>query len=328
MGTSKTKFNTNDLFVEGQHTPEERLNFIRSPLFPVVTTIYNTTDKTTRIGRVTMGDTTISALITTEEGFIVGKLRYYPHNKQYDFASVSDGLSEPSGNILISTSSVSYLRAKLSKNSSHVAAAWLRRNATDAKHCITNAIRGVIDSAVDKVYGSSVSQVPTVEFDADICTFMANVVMGKTTMLQMPSDMRQTFESKYRNYENNSQKFRDAIEKVKTFFDHGKWILIRNVNDGIILGAISHDGAVAGLNMYSNGVLPHGESYDYAPFSLKPRWYPNFEAIPEEYRRELDYAMMVLKVHRNAESVFPSEERQLWLDVGAASWSKILILPR
>lgn len=329
MGRTKVKFNINDLFLDGQHTPEQKLSFTRSPLFPIVTTIYNTTDRKTRIGKTVLSDTVSSVTITTEEGFVVGRVRHYPGNGQYDYTATSDGVSDPSSNVLISTTSASYLRAKLSKNSSHVAAAWLRRNAEDARNCITNTIRAVVDSAVDMAYGRSVTERPMIEFDTNIATFLSNVVTGKTTMLQMPADLRQTFEAKYREYEQSSEKFDAAIDKVKSFFDQSKWVLIRNVNGGVILGAISSDGAIAGLDIYrySDG-LPHGETHDFAPQLMKPTWYPSYDAIPEEYRRELDYSMMMLRVHRNSDTPMPDEERKVWMDIGAANWGKILILPR
>jgi hypothetical protein len=336
VGKAKIKFNTDDLFLEGQHSFMEKQNFIRSPLFPIVATMYNTTERKIRVGHIVSSqistsadpkETVMSALLTTPEGFVVGKIRC--NRGTFDYSATSDGVSAPSSNILISSTSANYLRLKLSKNSDHVAASWLRRGATDAICCISNVIRSITDTAVDRAYGRSVSNRPMVEYDADIITFLSNVVMGKATMLQMPAEMRQIFESKYRDYMLNNNKFEEAIEKAKSFFDQGKWVLIREVNNGVILGAIIPDGAVAGLDIYKIGdSLPHGECHDFARFSVMPKWYSCYDAIPEEYRRELDYALMMLKVHRNADSLTPNDERGIWMDVGAANWGKVTILPR
>jgi hypothetical protein len=337
VGKVKIKFNTDDLFLEGQHSTMEKHNFLRSPLFPIVATMYNTTDRKIRVGHIVSNqistsadpkETIMSALLTTPEGFMVGKVRC--NRGVFDFSATSDGMSEPSSNVLISTASASYLRAKLSKTSDHVAAQWLRRTANDAIYCVSNVIRSISDTAVDRAYGRSVSSRPTVEYNADITTFLANVVMGNATMLQMPADMRQIFDGKYRDYSLNNAKFDEAIEKAKSFFDQGKWVLINGINHGVVLGAITPDGAVSGLEIYkwAEG-LPHGGVHDFARFSLTPKWYPSYDAIPEEYRRELDYALMMLKVHRNAASVnIDPNERNIWMDIGAAGWGKVVVLPR
>ena len=336
MGKAKIKFNTDDLFLEGQHSFMGKQNFIRSPLFPIVATMYNTTERKIRVGHIVSNqistsadpkETVMSALLTTPEGFMVGKVRC--NRGVFDFLATSDGVSAPSSNVLISSTSANYLKVKLSKNSDHVAASWLRRTSTDAICCISNVIRSITDTAVDRAYGRSVSSRPMVEYDSDITTFLSNVVMGRATMLQMPAEMRQIFESKYRDYTLNNNKFEEAIEKAKSFFDQGKWVLIREVNNGVILGAIIPDGAVAGLDIYKIGnSLPNGECHDFARFSVMPKWYSCYDAIPEEYRRELDYALMMLKVHRNADSLTPNDERGIWMDIGAANWGKIMILPR
>lgn len=337
MGKARIKFNTDDLFLEGQHSFIEKQSFIRSPLFPIVATMYNTTERKIRVGHIVNNqlstsadpkETIMSALLTTPEGFMVGKVRC--NRGTFDFSATSDGVSEPSSNVLISSTSANYLRTKLSKNSDHVAVSWLTRTSTDAIRAVSNVLRSISDTLVDKAYGRSVSSRPTVEYNSDITTFLSNVVMGKTTMLQMPADMRQTFDSKYNDYTINNNKFEEAIEKTKTFFDQGKWVLINEVNRGVILGAIFPDGAVAGLDIYKWGdSLPHGETHDFAPFSLMPKWYPRYDAIPEEYRRELDYALMMLKVHRNADSLIPqADHRNIWMDIGAANWGKVMILPR
>jgi hypothetical protein len=337
VGKAKIKFNTDDLFLEGQHSLTDKQNFLRSPLFPVVATMYNTTDRKIRVGHVvsnqvsTSADpksTIMSAMITTPEGFMVGKVRY--NRGTFDFATVSDGVTDPSSNILISTASANYLRAKLSKTSDHVAASWLRRVADDAIHCVSNVIRSISDIAVDRAYGKSISGRPMIRYDDDTTTFLSNVVMGKTTMLQMPAEMRQVFDKKYDEYTISNNKFEEAIEKVKNFFDQGKWVLINEVNNGVILGAITPDGAISGLDIYKslNG-LPHGGAHNFAPFSLRPKWYPSYDAIPEEYRRELDYGLMMLKVHRNADSTATDPNvHDIWMDIGAAIWGKAVVLPR
>lgn len=336
MGKARIKFNTDDLFLEGQHSFMEKQSFLRSPLFPIVATMYNTTDRKIRVGQIlsnqvsTNGDpkdTIMYALITTPEGFVVGKIRC--NRGTFDYSATSDGVSTPSSNVLISSTSANYLRAKLSKTSDHVAASWLRRGATEAICCVSNALRSISDSAVDKAYGRSVSNRPMVSYDSSTTTFLSNVVMGKTTMLQMPADMRQIFDMKYREYEESNSKFSEAVEKTKSFFDQGKWVLIRDVNNGVILGAITPDGAVAGLDAYLYGEgLPHGECHDFARFSLMPKWYPSYDAIPDEYRRELDYSLMMLRVHINSDTIPTHEGRSIWMDIGAANSGKILILPR
>lgn len=328
MGRIKTKFNTDDLFLEGQHSSTEKQDFIQSPLFPIVATMYNTTDRAIRVGHITKNDTFCSALITSVEGFVVGKIRFNRSNS-FDYSSTSNGTTEPSSNVLVSSTSANYIRAKLSKNSDHVAASWLRRNAIDAPRCVSNTIRNIADSVVDRAFGKSLSCRPYIEFSSEITTFLSDVVMNKKTMSEMSADMRQSFDAKYSQYEESCNKFNAAIDKAKTFFDQDKWVLVRDVNRGVILCAITPDNTVAALDIYKLGDgLPHDHKYDYANYSIKPKWYPCYDAIPEEYRRELDYSLMMLKVHTRSNSMIPEDPQGIWMDIGAANYGQITVLPK
>lgn len=335
MGRTRIKFNVNDLFLDGQHTPAEKQYLIRSPLFPVVATIYNAADKAVRVGQLICDQSVtdpaqmvMSAVITTSEGFVVGKVKYHRGNFQY--LSVSDGVSDPGSSSLISTNSSNYIRAKLSKAADHVASRWLQQGINCATNCVADNIRTVADMAVDKAFGESVSCKPYVEFNSEITTFLSEVAMGAAVMTQMPSDMRQVFEDKYKKYEDRKNKFKASIDKAKSFFDQEKWVLALNVNGGVILGAINPHGAVAALDSYEiDGSLPYAKD-GYADYTVQPKWYPNYEAIPDVYRSEVDYALMMLKVHRNSQNLFPDVGgcNQLWMDIGASVTGKMLLLPR
>jgi hypothetical protein len=335
VGRTKIKFSVNDLFLDGQHTPAEKQYLVRSPLFPVMATIYNTTDKAVRIGRLLCDQSVtdpaqmvMSALITTPEGFVVGKVKY--HRGDFQYLSTSDGVSDPVSSPLITTTSSNYLRAKLGKDSDHVAVRWLRQGVNCATNCVADNIRTVADMAVDKAFGESVSCKPYVEFNSGITTFLSEVAMGAAVMTQMPSDMRQVFEDKYKKYEDRKNKFKASIDKAKSFFDQEKWVLALDINGGVILGAIAPHGAIAALDSYEiDGSLPYAKS-GYANYTMQPKWYPNYEAIPEAYRSQVDYALMMLKVHKNSQNLFPDVGgvNQLWMDIGASVTSKIVILPK
>jgi hypothetical protein len=217
----------------------------------------------------------------------------------------------------------------LSKGSNHPAFAGLLEAINLAENLFSHRLRGMVDSGVDKMFGRGLMQRPCLETDNVIASFLADVVMGKTTMLQMPAHLRQDFDTSYSAYEASSVKFDKTIDEFKKLFESGMWALSIRPHGEVVLSAISTEGVNTALDAYKSGSkLPSYTDHNYATYTLNPTWYPSYEAIPEEYRRELDYRLMLLKAHRNSESLIPDSRDAWWFDLSSAKSGNTLILPR
>lgn len=336
MGQTKTDFNADEFFIDGQHTPEERRVFMQSTFFPIAVAMYNTTNKAIRVGKigyVAEGVPAVkSALIVSPEGFMVGKLKL--EVSEYKFFVASDGVTEPDHNVMLSSVNPNYVRAKLSKSSKHVAVTALKYRAENTSKQVSHIVRSLVDNIVDTENTQTVSRRPSANMPANIVSYLADIVAGKSTLADMPLDVRTQFEDKYKVYASHVARFHAAVDAAKGMFDQDKWLLVQDINGGVIFGSVSPTGVLDALDIYktSERGLPVSDHHEYAKFSVAPKWYPNYEAIPEECRRELDYSLMMLKVHANSNSasIFPATNmpEQYWPDIGAAVSGKVVLLPK
>lgn len=330
MGKRKIPFNTDDMFLDGQHTPQEKQAFVSSRLFAPAVAVYNTTDKRLRVSRITQSGKDTHVVMTTPEGFSVCSLNYNDENGAYSFRTTTDGdRSFVGGSRDIYTTSVTYLCSKLSKSSKHPAKSSLDICLAQSPMVVDRAIRHAVDRTVDTIMGTGLVRRPHLTLEASIATFLAEIAMGKTTMQQMSAEMRSSFEAQYADYINKSDKFDGAVDGTKSAFANGMWLFISDINGGVIFGAVNSDGLNGGLDSYKNNDrLPGSEHHKYASYVMTPKWYPSRDAIPEEYRRELEYSLMLLKVHRKSDDLIPNTSSEVWTEIGAAKYGNIMLLPR
>lgn len=354
MGSKKIKnaFVMSELFVEGQHTPQDMQKFSRSPLFPIAATIYNTVDKALRVGRIEYtalsaseldhidpAKTHMTAYFCTPEGLTVAKA--ICRTGQFSFHTTYDVLTSGTsmGSADLTTTNANYIRAKLSKSSNHPALSSLQACIRSAQTVISHKLRNITDSLVDTFFGNGVSRRPTIEFSSAEATYLADIVMGKATSMDIPPTDWQEIEIKYQAHSNRAAKFDSAIEQAREAFDGDKWVFIHEINGGVMLGAIRPDGVQKALEAYRLGnYLPSHESteHTYANFVIPLKWYPSVEALPEDYKRELDYALVMLKAHRGSEAngepnlipVTGYGKLGNWPQIGAFKRDSVMFLPK
>lgn len=347
MGNKRIKntFVLSELFLEGQHTPQDIQKFSRSPLFSIAATLFNTTDKALRVGHVEYDSqphynhidpdkTNMTACLCTTEGLTVAKIACCAGN--FSFYTTFDATTSTSmGNPELTTTNSNYIRSKLSKSSKHPALINLHNAIKAARTVIASKLRHIIDGLTDDFYGGGVSHRPRLDLDEKYITFLADIVMGnKTKESVRPSDWT-VFEDAYQKHCQKTTKFDSAIDQVREAFDGDKWVLV-HVNRGVALGAIRYDGVQKVLDAYQSGDwLPacDNSEYNYANFTIPLKWYPSYEAIPEDYKRDVDYALVMLKAHRGAaaeedNNMIPQVNRCNWPKIGAFKRDSVMFLPK
>jgi hypothetical protein len=327
MRKSKTAFNIEEMFLEGQHTPETMREFASSQLFPIAAAIYSACNKQTRIGKITKDFRRVHrANILTVNGFMVAVITY--DGDEFEVCHPIRSTEDAIGACWIKSKSSGYIRNKLLKDTEHPAYR-IRETVKEADHSVSSAVRYTLDQSIDRIMGAGVSRRPEIELSKPVTAFLSDVVMGKASMSEMSCDMRTEFEDRYAAYTHMTAKFDEAVDRVKDMFGNGKWAYIPDINGGVVLGGLSSEGAVKALDLYKRGsALPWYHTHNLATFDIAPKWYPSHEAIPEEYRCEVDYALLMLKAHRNSDALFPSVFHEIWADIGASMDNSTLLLPR
>lgn len=344
--TRKIKFDTNNVFFKNQHTPEQKAKFLRSPLFPVFVAAYNSTEGAIRVGEIReyamTQKTNTKVMLVNDYGLGIGVLESNMGEQlsaldSFSYHSVTTAISSSfqSMNRLITTSNPRYLQSKLSSKSDHDAVTWLRRSVKEAKDAIGAAVRAMVDRCIDIANGESVASKPIVKMSERVGTYLALVVMGKMSFNEIPTAQRAAFDEAFKVYTEKQGKFENALRAAEEFVSGEKWLLIPDINNGVLLAAIIGDAIKPQIKNYQlTGNLDINFS-QYTNYSLAPEWYPSMQDIPEQYRTELEYSLTMLKTHRNSNEMIPTHDGWnpiQWPEVGAAMYNnhsgKMLMLQR
>lgn len=321
MGRSKTVFNTKDLFIEGQNNTEVQLKFIRSPLFPIAVNAYNRAKAKNldlRVGFIetnsfTGGEIVSKVNLVTPLGVPVALISN--SNGTYtsiSFSTYSSHTENPqSAYRQLSSSNPKYVQSKLSVKSEHDAASAFDTALVSAHNFFDQTLRGIVDSLVDHVSGDRHVMRPLVSsgrLQDEAATFLLKVFAGDCTFAEMPLDMRATLDTQVKEYKLRCLKFDQAIDDSIRFMDGDKWLFMPGMNKGVVLACISPDGIVEALKRYRiKGFLPYVPDLVYAKMAIAPKWYPSFEAIPDDIREGLQFSMVMLKTHLNSSTMLPKE---------------------
>jgi hypothetical protein len=339
--TSKIKFNIEDFFIEGQHDAVTKQKIIASSLFPIAATMYNTAEKQLRIGMAVFnGDGSVCALnLVSPLGINIARLT--AAGQQITAYVPWSGLERNPSKALLSSINPKYVQAKLRQGSSHPNFGLFESAVRNAHDKINYLVREFADVFIDNLNGRSVTGRPEISsLDSELTTLLVRAYMGDISLIDMPSQCKMRLDSVVRDYQENTNKFKDSIKKSYDFFDGNKWVYITDINDGVILGAISPEPVRVALDKYvTEGRLPYTRAHSQTPYQyIKPevefKWYKSFDCIPEPLKGGLEYSIAMLKAHRATDdSLFSEHGDHFWPEMGAArSWSshisaKVLLLP-
>lgn len=327
MARSVIKFNISDIFLDGQTKQEDRLHLINSPLFGILANLYNRSEKSIRVGMITRSEASndvYSVEVVTPEGLSVARLtaRY---GSMYNFGVHTTSLNAGSSpNVVITSSNPKYLQTKLGPKSEHEAAQIFDVRLASTRVYVSELLRTSLDKFIDHTVGISVTSSPKVFSDRyisngdqlELCHYLALYYAGEVTQLEMPQNVRNVFDDMYKNYVDKKNKFSDALSRSREMFSGEKWIYFRNMNGGVVLGAIRTDAMQVAIDKYGSGQkLPFTSEFNYAQWEIPLKWYPSHDHIPADIRQQVDLSLVMLKAHRDSEEMFPSDGR-FWEEMG------------
>lgn len=327
MARSVVKFNISDIFLDGQTKQEDRLHLIKSPLFGILANLYNRSEKSIRVGMITRSEASndvYSVEVVTPEGLNVARLtaRY---GSMYNFGVYNNPLSAGSNpHVLITSSNPKYMQNKLGPKSDHPAASSFDNQVVYVNRYVNELLRGLLDAFIDITAGITLTSKPRVFSDRyisssgelELCNYLALHFAGEVTGTEMPSHLRDMFNNMYKKFVDNKNRFSDALNRSREMFSGDKWVYFRNMNGGVVLGAIRTDAIRVAIDKYASGQgLPFGSELNYAQWEMPLKWYPSHEHIPADIRQQVDLSLVMLKAHRNSEEMFPSDGR-FWEEMG------------
>lgn len=327
---SAQSFNIDSLFMEGQVDAATRMEIVRSPYFSVIVAAYNLVNGNLRVGLVDRDSNLISkVMLVTPVGLPVAVIRIGTGTHSFEMCHSLSG----AGFSMMSTNNFRYMKNKITKSGSDLAARIVGK-VDENNSFFSHTVYTMIDRLIDKSMGESVSRAPSfsnpLSMDRDLLTFMARHMRGEVTLLEMPGNLRNLFDSMYKEFSDKRERFREALKSAHDFVQGDRWVLFNGVNGGVILGAISPQPMIAAVENYSNaGMLPSPTSFNYCDTTLPFKWYESLEKIPANIYRELEYSLVMLKTHRGVNELIPSGTfHSFWVEMGGYSHDVIHVVHR
>lgn len=323
-GKAKIKFNVADMILQGSQAHSYIPELVRSPMFPVAAAMFNRAANTVRIGDVKLENNEVTAItLSTLIGLPIARVTKFAEN--YHVYISTSPLFYDLGRRL-STTNPAYAKNKLKSGSEHEVAEMFTSALNTSTTELSSMFYRMVDNLIDLKAGSSLHGSPVISSMSDeLVTFIARVIQNEASLSDMPMGMRSEFDNKFNEYSKKRGKFTDALGITKEFAEGDKMVLIENATckDACIFGTVKSRAMLNAIDTYANhGRLPSARLYDYAEVGTPLKWYPSYDAIPEEFRRQLDFAKVVLRNHdtpSNVDNSYTSDN--YWLSIGAYKFS-------
>lgn len=332
MARRTKSFNINDLFLQGQNDTAARNLLIRSPLVGVIANAYNRSGGKIRVGVI---ETALDAhvkkvtLVTTKGVPVAEVVSNLLYNDINFYTSSGNSIARhKSGWQRLRTGHPKYLQNKLSVKSNHEAADALDGAVKDGEAWFGNELRDIVDRLVDQAMGEGVVCAPAFGpqgLGSSLLTEMARYFAGEISMHEVSASNRSHFQLLFDAYSNKREKFSNALTKAVEFLTGEKWIFINNINNGVIVGAISDIGLLAAIDKYKSGdslPIQHEGTFNYAVETTPLQWYPSFECVPDEIRNGIEFSLAMLKAHRNSDTMLPTNSH-IWQEMGCAATTNL-----
>lgn len=191
-----------------------------------------------------------------------------------------------------------------------------------------DTVRPIIDKAVDRTYGESLSSRPTTTIPTSLTNTLLRFFMDEVGKNDVPLKDIEMIKDIHRRHLTKNEKFDKALGVARSLFEGEKIIFFPSVRRGVIVGKTNMLPALAAIDQYDKGEsLPYASGFAYMPdvnFSVPLRWYKSLQHVPDDLRKELEIQLVMLKAHTNGDSLIPSfqkmYEERFWVDLGVSCY--------
>lgn len=311
--SKKIKFNVSNIFMEGQNTVEDRNLFVTSPLFGIFTALYNRSGGKVKVGKIETDSfyPASGKILFVKRVYVVSQLGLQVcniNNTSVDYNYLHLNVnhtpinSENYVSVAMQTTNPKYLQSKLLPSSTHDAATRFDMSLKRAELFFNTLVRDTMLKSIKEKYGdlsdSSHWKIRSKLSDS-VVLFLAKHFMGEVSMSEMRSADRAMFDTAYGQFREIVNKFKISLKDAYDMVSTEKWLYVTNVNGGVLLSAIRPEPMCAALDTLSADEtnLPYEYEFNYIQETLPAKWYPDYQAIPEDIRQQLEFSMVMLKAH-------------------------------
>lgn len=339
--------NINSFFREDLSTAEDRAALMRNDLWHIIVAAMNVAPAEMKVGEINFNDTTVPADVEllNNVGFLVGRaMSAYSYRGNKAILKHRLGLIGHPFSLRLS-SDMSSTRAKYvagkirSKTDS-----TLRDSITQAVHYAKLTPHAVLNRAahnvLEKLNGGRVPRTPfAASLSASVVTQLVRMFTDDMQRSEMSAADTAEIRKEFDKFKKDQVKVDEIISAAREFFSRDKWVIISGLTEDswtsstigkgrVIVGAISCQPLLAAIDDFARKfVLPshsmgmHSFAYcqEIVPFTL----YTSFEKVPEDIRKSIEVELMMRKVARGTDSIYPKVEMgttNVWQEGGQTMW--------
>jgi hypothetical protein len=294
-------------FLANKFPQYEQAAIMRSDYWSVYAQLYNITEGEWVIGGVNYEVENKHMVFTTKEGVPVACIGLAKHPKSstkywlFDYInnSFASGLrlNEYTTDAVLRSTNIKYIAANLKKHSNQIKD-WTVAGRTKLSHLI----RELISSAMYEGY-RALFETPSVEsLDGDTRIELIRLAMGEIDRASMSPDSYRVCEIRHKEYMRQLEKREEAARQARSFVLGDKWIIVKDILDGYIIGRVGRDALLKEIETYC--VSKRHSNRDH--FEIHgAAWHKSLDNLPEDLKAQLMPSLMMLKVHTGSSELLP-----------------------
>lgn len=318
-----------DFFFEGMTTDAERAQIMNSDSWPLIVAVINATEGRARVGFTDMRFGQRTVYLVNEVGFHVATIGRDIAMKYYvDIAN--DGHDLYRGRRIAKSKRPKYIGSKLRKPKDDLIPSaeyqLLQNGLKNSDNTVNSLLRSILVDTLHTMYRSHES--PYASLNSDAATILLRLYKGDLKLSDIPSTYLNTFDASFIKYMERRNNFEKSFKSARDLFSADKWVLfyeygIGDLSKSVIVGAVSHHPTQVAIDRYvDSGSVPLENLFSYSDIIHPFKWYPSFEHIPDEIRKNIEIQLMMYKVNSNSDQLFPkpSHSLSLWTEGGVACY--------
>lgn len=340
----------NSFFYEELSTAENRGALMRNDLWHIVVAAMNVAPKEMKVGAIKFHqdqDTAVEVELLNNVGFLVGHAMAAPSYRgrktvmkhRLKLSLINDAFSLRSSGGLSSTRA-KYVAGKIRSKSDPT----LRDSIIRAVHQSKFAPHAIVNRAAHmvlrKLNGDRAPQTPLAgSLGESLVTQLVRMFVDDMHRSDMSTADIANIYREFDKFKKERVRFNETLSAVREFFSRDKWVVVSSLTEDdwtggsmnkgrVIVGAISCQPLLAAFDYFAkNFALPScnmgTDSFAYCQEIVPFTPYTSFEQVPEDIRKSIEVELMMRKVSRGADSLYPKMDtgaKHVWQEGGQAVW--------
>jgi hypothetical protein len=316
------------MFLPGLHDQATVKEIISSSMWPVFVQAYNLSNQKVRVGLIKRSTLNlVSAIdVVDQYGLRIGSVSVdggAMHFGVYNNPTAQGVPGDQSWSRVKSTN-VKYIVRKL-KDGNSDASRGLTEGLETSDGFFNKTIWEMVHDALN--HGRSFRDREIhVSVPSELATMLLRVFKGDMDRHTVGTMELAAVDTLFEQYCRKRDGSTEAFLNTCRLFGGEKWIFLPDICGGVLVAAINKQPIIDLLNRYrATDSFPTPASANFVHYSVEPCWYKSMDDVPENYRRDIEMQLTMLKLHRRSEKMIPemleenvSNGTNVYFDVGAA----------